>query len=142
MFVFDDDQRAGAYYVVRDGKIINDCEVRRAASAPISADTLEFCEGNNWEWALAGIPVGALIGAVGAHDLDHGGLAPFVSGVAITVLSAVIALALNKDAVDVQDGTHFSKRAEIEELVTKSNDRFREALDLTPADVEVSGMRR
>jgi hypothetical protein len=142
MFVFDDDRSSGAYYVVRDGKIINDCDVRRAASAPITSDTLEFCEGNSWEWAWAGFPAGAIIAAVGANDLNNGGVFAFAFGIAVAVTSAAIAVIFNRDAVDVEDGTHLASREEIERLVEKSNERFREALDLTNADVVVAGMRK
>jgi hypothetical protein len=66
----------------------------------------------------------------------------FVFGIAVAVTSAAIAVIFNRDAVDVEDGTHLASREEIERLVEKSNERFREALDLTNADVVVAGMRK
>jgi hypothetical protein len=142
MFVFEDPDREGVFYVARDKHVISDCDVRRAASAPITRDMLEYCEGNSWEYAWLAFPVGLLIAGLGANDLQNGGALTLVFGAAIAGVSAAIALVFNVDAADVEAGSHYSGREELERIVQKSNKQLREVLDLTEAEVHVAGMRR
>jgi hypothetical protein len=143
MFIFDDPHpdRPSAFYIALDNKLVNDCDARRHASAPLTRDMLEYCDGNSWEYAWIGFPVGVLIAGLGANDLEQGGGFTFVFGAAVAAASAVIALVFNVDAVDVEDGTHYSNREELERIVLESNAELREVLDLTPAQVQVAGMR-
>ncbi|MCK6544297.1 hypothetical protein L6R52_00355 [Myxococcota bacterium] len=141
MFVFDDEERPTAFHVVRDRRILNECEVRRAASAPLTPRLLEQCEGNSWEWAWSAVPVGLLLAGVGAGRLDDGGTLTLVAGAGVAITAAIFAIAFDLDPIDETQGVHPSPRAELEAIVAKSNRDLREVLDLTEADVLVAGMR-
>lgn len=142
MFVFEEPAHPDSFFVARNGRIINECDVRRAASAPISNELRERCEGNDWEWAWAVLPVGLLISGLTAHQITDGGALRFLFGVSLSAVSASLALILNKDAVPVESGHPASNRPELESIVARSNEDLRQVLDLTEEEVEVAGMRR
>lgn len=142
MFTFEDESHPGGLYVARNNRLISECEVRRAASAPLPREIREFCDGNDWELAWFGVPAGVLISALSAGASDSGGgVLGFILGIAISGTSAALALVLDVDRVDLEEGLHYSDRDALESIVAKSNQTLREVLDLTPAEVKVAGMR-
>lgn len=141
MFVFDDEERPAAFHIVRDRRLLNECEVRRAASAPLTPRLLEQCEGNSWEWAWTAVPVGLLLAGVGAGGIDDGGTLTLVAGAGVALTAAIFAIAFDVDPIDETAGVHPSSREQLEAIVAKSNRELREVLDLTEADVTVAGMR-
>lgn len=150
MIVFEDDARSmeapgttRPFYVARGKRLIHECDVRRAASAPLSPTLLEFCEGNNWEWAWSAFPLGVLFAGLGAEELATEGVTlTFAFGTAVALSSAMIAILFNRDAVDVEDGRFASTREDIEAIVARSNAGLRKVLDLTEAEVRVAGLPR
>lgn len=142
MFVFEDDSRPGGVFVARNDHLVNECDLRRAASAPLTSAMIEFCEGNSWEYAWVGFPVGLVIAGLGVGDVKNGGWFTVLFGASVATASAVVATLFNVDANDVQSGRHFSRREQIEAIVHKSNANLRSELELTDADIEVAGMRR
>lgn len=142
MFVFEDETNPRGFYVARDGRLLDECDARRAASAVLTSEIIESCEGNSWEWAWAGVPVGLLVTLLSADSLADGGTFSFSFGLGLSVASAAIATFFNVDASPLEDGVHYSSREEIERMVAQSNATLRRSLDLTEADVRVAGMRK
>jgi hypothetical protein len=132
-------------FVARNGRLVDECTVRKAAGLEIDDDLETFCEGNNWEWAWLGVPVGAVVSIGSVQGLRQGtapGVLGFVFGVIASTVSAALALALNVDAAEPEDGEYWSHWTELERMVAIGNRALREKLDLTAAEVEAAGMRR
>lgn len=143
MFVFDSDD-GDTYYIARGGRLLSECDARRVASAPRPDAMTEFCDGNDWEWAWLGVPFGGLVMLGSSSSFDDGGFVGVVGmgiGGIVAIASAAVAIALNVDAKDPRDGEYYSVRAEVEAIVKSANEKLREQLDLTEAEVLVAGMR-
>ncbi len=142
MFVFEDNDRPDGVFLARNGRLINECDARRAASAALPREVREYCDGNDWEFAWLAFPVGLGITFYSFDKIDDsGGVLAFLLGASMTATSAALAILLNVDATDADDGEHFSDRDALEAIVAKSNLTLREVLDLTEAEVKVAGMR-
>jgi hypothetical protein len=144
MFLFEDAD--GRRYVARDGKVLSDCDVFRAASLTVPPQLLEFCEGNNWELAWLALPLGAAITLAAVNDETSarpGSATPIALaiGVVTSVLSPVLALVLNVDAANTEAGDHYATPEELETIVKGSNQQLRKDYELTEADVTIAGMR-
>lgn len=143
MFVFEDDDHPNQLFIARNGRLITECEARRAASAPLPKEVREFCEGNDWEFAWLAFPVGVGITLFSLDKVDEaGGKFAFLMGAGITAASAILAILMNVDATDADDGEHYSSKESLEAIVARSNTIMREALSLTEAEVTVAGMRK
>lgn len=130
-------------YVVRDGEILGDCEVYRAARYEISPAMEKQCEGNLWEWAWAGLPLGAVLILVGPDGLLQGQPEtplPIALGVLTALAGPILALTLDADPPDLEAGEHVVSEEVLLEAVAKHNTVLRRALQLTTTDVEIAGM--
>lgn len=131
--------------VARDGKLVDECSIRRAAGYPVDDELETFCKGNNWEWAWLGVPVGGVVAIGSFRGLRQGsapGVLGFVFGTIASIVSASLALALNVDAADPAQGEYLSHWRLLEQMVTDGNERLRTQLELSAAEVEAAGMRR
>jgi hypothetical protein len=132
-------------FVARNGKLVDECVVRKAAGVQVDDELDTYCNGNHWEWAWLGVPVGAVvaIGSVqGLRSRSAPGVLGFTFGTLAAVVSGVLALALNVDAAEPEDGEYWSHWTELERMVEMGNEALRMKLELTPAEVEAAGMRR
>ena len=131
--------------VAQDGKLVDECTIRKAAGLPIDDDLETFCEGNHWEWAWLGVPAGGLVAAGSFRGLLRGsapGVLGFVFGTLAAVVSGSLALALNVDASEPDEGEYWSHWTTLQRMVEAGNEELRAKLDLTPEEVEAAGMRR
>lgn len=146
LYAFDQELRDGTRTLVaRDQRLIGECAIRRAAGAPIDDEIEEFCDGNNWEWAWLGVPVGAVVSFGSFRGLRSGsapGVLGFVFGTMTGIISGALALILNEDAADPEEGEYWSHPRDLEAMVETANARLRETLRVTAAEVEAAGMRR
>jgi hypothetical protein len=131
--------------VAQNGALVGECAIRTSAKLPIDRELEKFCEGNNWEWAWLGVPVGGIVAAGSVRGLQEGtapGVLGFVFGAIAAAVSATLALILNADAADPEDGEYWSHPIELEAMVAEANARLRSRLELSAAEVEAAGMRR
>ncbi len=132
-------------FVARNGKLVDECTVRKAAGLEISDALDEYCHGNNWEWAWLGVPVGAVVSLGSIRGLQHGtapGVLGFVFGALASLVSGTLALALNVDSADPKSGEYWSHWLDLERMVETGNEELRRKLHLSAAEVEAAGMRR
>ncbi len=133
-----------SFFVARGGKLLTECDLRRAASAPISPEIRNFCDGNDWEWAWIGTAAGGLVAWGSSSGLDEGNTVSvfgFGIGLGSALVCAGLAIFLDQDRQDPSEGSYFSPREDLEALVQRNNSDLRRVLDLTEAEVELAGMR-
>ena len=143
MVVFEDDARPNTYFIARDRRLLTECDARRAASAELPENIREFCDGNDWEWAWLGVPIGGLLSWVSLGSFQEGeflGVLTFATGTVTALTSAALAILLNENAKDPEDAEYYSDRAAIEEIVERNNRELRRTLELTDAEVGVAGL--
>lgn len=143
MFIFESDDGRD-YYVVRNGKLLTECDARRAATAPLPDELRDYCDGNDWEWAWLGLPAGGLLmlgSSSGLQEGDTVSVFGFGLGLITAGVTTALALLLNEDAKSAEDARYLSGREAMERLVENANAQLRRTLDLSEAEVVVAGMR-
>jgi hypothetical protein len=139
------EEREWHVLIAQNGQLVDECTVRKAAGLEIDEALETYCEGNHWEWAWIGVPVGALVSIGSFRGLLRGtapGVLGFVFGAIAAVVSGSLALALNVDAAELDEGEYWSDQRTLEGMVEIGNRELRKKLDLTAAEVEAAGMRR
>lgn len=139
MLFFED--AAGQYYVARDGRLLDDCEVLKVASLPVTAVAAEHCDGNLWELAWIAMPVGAL-GLIPSFvtTSEGGSPIPMLLSGALFLGGPLAALLLNVDAAEPSRGEHILRREELARIVADTNAALRRSLALSDADVQIAGL--
>jgi hypothetical protein len=131
---------AGRLRFARRGRLIGECGLRRAASAPLTRAQREFCEGNGWIWSLVGVPAGGLLAAASYPELERGHLHGFV-GVSVGVISAVTAAALALTLSELghapESGAYASDPEVLKRLAEQKNAQLRRELGLTAAETRL-----
>lgn len=144
LLVFEDKEDPSRFYVSQGSRLLNECELRILANTLISPRQWEHCRGNSWEWAWLGVPAGAVI-ALGSTramlDRETAGVFGFSFGALAAVVTASLALLLNRDAAPASSGEHVSPKWVLESLVQRTNEKLRRELELSNAEVYLSGMR-
>lgn len=135
LLVIDDGDR---WFVARSETLLDDCEALQAAQINLTKPAIEHCDGNFWEFAWLGAPVGAIGLWVGASTNDGAPVA--LAGTVILLGSAAAALLFNRDAADVEDGDHFLTRDQMAEVAEVANERLRRELGLGERDLIAGGI--
>jgi hypothetical protein len=158
LVLFDVPER-DRYLLAQDGRLITECEAWQAAwqahhaaldqpnlaQGPLPKELEAYCRGNAWEWAWAGVPLGALVAWGSWGKLTEGqlsGVTGFLVALVTAGVSAGLALSLDEDAKAPEDGDYLGARAELEAMVRAANAALRRRLELSDQDVWLGGMRR
>ncbi len=144
LLVFDDKEDPSRFYVAQGSRLLNECELRILANTLISPKQWEHCRGNSWEWAWLGVPAGAVIALGSARamlDRETAAVFGFSFGTLTAVVTAGLALLLNRNAYPASSGQHVSPKWVLKSLAQRTNEKLRRELDLSNAEVYLSGMR-
>ena len=141
--VVEDDR--GRTLFVQDGRPLGECGLRQVVDAPLPPAVREHCEGNDWIWALLGVPAGGVLAAVSFPDLEGGNLHGFVgvsTGLVVASASAILGLAASRRGHAPDSGAYLTDDDALARLARAGNARLREELELSEAEIRAGLARR
>lgn len=136
--VFKD--HGGRTRFAKDGVLLDECALRRATNAAIPSDVHTFCSGNDWVWALLGVPAGGLLAYASFPEFEQGnlhGVAGTTLGITAAIATGVLALSMMRFGHSAESGEYHSRPQDLKRLAAEENRRLREALGLSEAETQL-----